>query len=512
MSRRATIGVIAAIAVICAVITPTMPVSAGSSAASVASSSASSSAGPADVGVATQRSVLPRAVWGAPQQFTAQAGNRSALVRWRQPVIAGSTTIASYLVQRYDRAGRVWVNVAQTPPFTTEVLVEGLRNGSKQRFRVAAMSVLGVGEFAVTSVPLPSAISISAGDSHTCAVTPEGRVRCWGSNADGQLGSSVSMSTSEPVVVPGVRDVVTVAAGAGHTCALRRDGDVWCWGADQFADAVSGEPMSVPQPQQVMVGDGVALAGIVSISASGHHTCAVANFAGVWCWGRNSDGQLGHGSRSTFGAPRQVVGLPAMTAVAAGADATCALQQYGRPGALFCWGRNSDGVVASGNTVDAALPVRAGHVADAVSVGSRHACSVAARRVTCWGDNSTGQFGDGTVGGSLVGREVPQWSGVEQISTAEAATCAIRADASVWCSGDDGLGQLGDGNTHDGANVLRPVQVVALRARSIDMGRSHGCAIGLDGRPRCWGDDQYGQLGDGASGWFRNVPRVVKDF
>ena len=167
-----------------------------------------------------------------------------------------------------------------------------------------------------TSNPYPRSVSelgsgikaIAAGDTHTCALTTEGWVKCWGSNAYGQLGDGTTVSQLTPITVTGlISGVQQIAAGGSHTCALTAAGGVKCWGD------LTTTPTDVPG----------LTSGVSAIAAGYMHTCAIvgdaASGGGVQCWGANDTGQLGNGTTTSSSTPVAVQGLGSgVIAIAAG--------------------------------------------------------------------------------------------------------------------------------------------------------------------------------------------------
>jgi alpha-tubulin suppressor-like RCC1 family protein len=234
------------------------------------------------------------------------------------------------------------------------------------------------------------ALQVAAGDEHTCALSSGGRVSCWGSGFQGQLGYGDNSDRSSPPGSVAVGEPVTqIAAGYGHTCALLERGRVRCWGSNEDGtlgyghainigdDETPERAVTLPQaPASTAVLGGDALIGggnvvqIVSVVES-HSVCARFQSGVVRCWGENDDGELGYGHIIEDGyrfSPEQLVFRPANTApdgsvrfvggdVALGGDAV-ALADGGRcalvrpsgsasassaPLALYCWGVHEDG-------------------------------------------------------------------------------------------------------------------------------------------------------------------------
>ncbi len=240
-------------------------------------------------------------------------------------------------------------------------------------------------------------VATSAGAYHTCAVTAGGGVKCWGLNEHGELGvgSASSIPDSTPVDVNGLGSgALAVSAGSSHTCAVVVGGGVKCWG-DNFSGQL-GDGTGTAQSAPVQV-SGLE-SGVLAMSAGQNHTCAVAAGGGVKCWGSNSSGQLGDASGSNQPAPVDVNGLGSgVVAVSASGSHTCAVVAGG---GVKCWGIGFRGRLGDGTGSNQPAPVDVsglGSGALAVSAGANHTCAVAAGGgVKCWGSNLNGQVGDGT--------------------------------------------------------------------------------------------------------------------
>lgn len=336
--------------------------------------------------------------------------------------------------------------------------------------------------------------SVSAGAYHTCAVTTAGGVMCWGSNRYGQLGDGTRVPRATAVDVVGLAgSVVAVSAGGYHTCALSAEGAVSCWGYNDYGQLGDGTTTDRLTPVQVVGLD----SGVVAISAGEEHTCAATTAGGAVCWGRNSYGQLGDGTsgpRNNSRAPVQVVGLTDVAAVSAGAYHTCAVTTAG---SVSCWGRNTHGQLGNGSSGShngSARPVGVTGLDSgiaAVSAGGYHTCALSAEGgVMCWGRNLYGQLGDGS-SGVRNSRENPVdvigLSGdVVAISAGGYHTCALSAEGVVSCWGYNDYGQLGGGRS---SHRSSPVEVVGLGGdiAAVSAGKYHTCAATATGDTECWG-------------------------
>lgn len=261
-----------------------------------------------------------------------------------------------------------------------------------------AQRVLGFG--AAAGRP---AASVAVGDRHACVTTDSGEVDCWGRNFHGQLGDGTTEDSEAPTRASGAligRTATSAAAGGFHSCALTTDGDIWCWGrntAGQLGDGTttnSSTPVQVSRPAPDVA--------FTSVTAGFQHTCATASDGKAYCWGRNDHGQLGDGATLSASTPVAVAwpaDAPALTSVSAGKWHTCGVAGDGR---AWCWGRNDAGQLGNGTTDDSSLPVQVGGQVAAeplvsVSAGTRHTCAAGQNSLAyCWGANGAGQLGDGT--------------------------------------------------------------------------------------------------------------------
>ncbi len=339
--------------------------------------------------------------------------------------------------------------------------------------------------------------ALTVDDSHGCARTNEGGVKCWGNNGSGRLGDGTTASRSTPVNVSGLMAGVSgISAGLSHTCALTIGGGVKCWGNNANGQVGDGATTDRHTPVSV---SGLA-SGAAAISAGRDHTCALTTSGGVKCWGDNAYGQLGDGSTTDRHTPVNVSGLTGgVSAIATGYFHTCARLTSG---GVKCWGYNAYGELGDNTVTNRSTPVDVSGLTagvSAVSPGEYHTCALlTAGGIRCWGRNDQGQLGDGT----RTERHIPVdvsglTSGAAAISaTGRDHTCALTAGGGVKCWGDNLYGQLGDGSTTD---RLTPVDVSGLTngASAVSTGANFTCALTGAGAVKCWGLNTYGQLGNG---------------
>jgi alpha-tubulin suppressor-like RCC1 family protein len=357
---------------------------------------------------------------------------------------------------------------------------------------------LGDGTITTHSIPfdvteLGSSIdAIAVGLEHTCVLV-SGGVRCRGVNYDGQLGDGTMNDSSTLVSVIGLEQGVSaIAAGSAHTCALV-SGGVKCWGYNYSGQLGDGTITSSSTPVDVV---GLS-SGVNAITARGEHTCALVS-GGVQCWGYNLYGQLGDGTNTDSNTPVEVVGLSSgVSAVAAGDFHTCALVPGG---GVQCWGYNYFGELGDGTNTDSNTPVDVVGLDTGVTVvspGSAHTCALVSGGVKCWGQNQAGALGDGTNTDSNTPVDV---IGLDSDATSVFAggyhTCALVAGGGLKCWGDNLYGQLGDG-TFTSSSTPENVAGMAQGVSAVVAGYLNNCALVGAGRAKCWGLTTYGWLGLG---------------
>ena len=305
--------------------------------------------------------------------------------------------------------------------------------------------------------------SITAGGLHTCALTPTGGVKCWGNNSSGQLGDGTTTEYSTtPVEVVGLSGVQAVTAGESHTCALTTTGGVKCWGNNGSGQLGDGGATAYSSPTPVDVID--LSSGVQAITAGTYHTCALTTAGGVKCWGLNNFGQLGDGTTTEYSTtPVDVIDLSSsVQAIAAEYNYTCALTTAGK---VKCWGDNWYGQIREDTTTTHySTPVDVEGLSGgvrAITAGGAHTCALTTTGgVKCWGANWYGQLGNGTGAYSPTPVGVEGLSGgVRAITVGYAHTCALTTAGEMKCWGYNYYGQLGNGTT---TNSLTPVDVIGL--------------------------------------------------
>jgi alpha-tubulin suppressor-like RCC1 family protein len=344
-------------------------------------------------------------------------------------------------------------------------------------------------------------VTVSAGLYSTCALLSNETVKCWGYNMYGQLGDATETNSLTPVTVQGLNDAVSISAQAGyHACAVLADGQAQCWGSNYGGDFGNGSDDDSSSIKTVQ-----GLSTLTAISTGANYTCAVQTDGTVFCWGETPAGTGG----STTPA---LVPLQDVVSIQTGTNDVCALRA---DGTVHCWGNNVSGQIGDGTSADALSPeaspteVVGLRGAVAIAVGQGQACAVLAdRTVVCWGDNTHGELGIGTVNsdgppyGSATPLAVPGLTDVQALTLAGDYACALLSQGTVVCWGDNQYGTLGNGTTTDApspAMVPGLTDVVAISA-----GTEHACALERDGSIWCWGLNTEDELGHAATGELCN--------
>ena len=460
---------------------------------------------------------------------------------------------------------------------------------------------------------------IDSGSYHTCSIRAnDSRVLCWGANSYGQLGDNSQVEKRDPTLTTDTSAYSSISTGSSHTCGLRtNDSRVLCWGYSAYGRLGDGQNgVNVLNPNLT-----TDTSAYTMVSAVYQHTCGIrANDSRVLCWGESLSGRLGDGQdgvdvlnpnlttdtspyKKGFSSGNEtlvsilgnafinnyenwslgcraydfisysswmnssvmtILSNVAMVSVkinsttnlsnenikgycnATDIDGDDLIYQYqwyngstvyingtlfkegtisardqhtcgirANDSRVLCWGYGDSGRLGDGeidNNLEPNLTTDFSAYTS-VSVGSIHTCGIRANdsRVLCWGDNYYGQLGNGTTTDSIIPILTSDSSAYSSVSAGQYHTCGIRAnDSRVLCWGESLSGRLGDGQ--NGVDVLNPnITTDSSAYSSISAGSLHTCGIRAnDSRVLCWGESDYGRLGDGSSGDNLN-PNVTTD-
>ena len=380
---------------------------------------------------------------------------------------------------------------------------------------------------------------ITGGDGFLCLIVNGGAVECSGLNDQGQLGdgTNTNRSYSRPITSDGkISSPTGLAVGKSHACAVSGGGSsapgsgkLYCWGDNQYGQLGNGTNVDSSLP--VLVSDNGAFVNtsVAGVFTGDNHTCAItlAPTNRIFCWGYNNKGQLGDNTTVDKNLPAAVLGVFTSTGTVAsanfypwataGAEHTCAVSTA-NTNRIYCWGENGSGQLGDGSTTDSLLPVTTGMVGGSgssartsfIASGSDFTCASNAGSIECWGENGSGQMGNGGTTDVLTPTMVPNSAGFTNAVTYSMAAgggtmCAINESSTpgVFCWGANAARQVGNNATVD-AN--RPTLVNDNSAQEFDNGGSsstfaNGLTVGRSVANGfacitrwCWGSNNTGQL------------------
>jgi alpha-tubulin suppressor-like RCC1 family protein len=300
-----------------------------------------------------------------------------------------------------------------------------------------------------------------------------------------------------PTAAP-VDPILELAAHAHHTCARRKSGTVLCWGKNTYGQLGNGSRVDSSQLVKVE-----GLADAVELAVGRDFSCARLEAGSVVCWGNDENGQLGDGRGPKVGAlglrPVAVAGLHSPTQLSTGEFHVCALEHAGT---VKCWGNSGNGQIGSDaqRAFGKPLPIEQLGPVQRIASGASHVCALErAGTVKCWGRNTEGQLGDGKSGSRIKPVQVAGLEDAVDLASGHRHTCARTRAGKLWCWGDNASAQLGPNAGRDPKRGT-PVEVEGL-AGVVELagGSDHTCVRLQTGRAMCWGSNAAGQLGQRSS-------------
>jgi len=313
-------------------------------------------------------------------------------------------------------------------------------------------------------VDLPGVTSIAIGLDHICALTEAGAVSCWGRNDYGQLGINSTAASATPKGVGPLPAIDSLTIGSTHTCAYTATDtppvQVYCWGQNNHGQLGDGTKVDSPVPKKIVFSDG---AEVRRLSGGTEYTCAIVEIASgaleTRCWGKNDKGQCGQDpvAMPEVTKPTPVPGIGPMERVYPGHEHICTRESINK--IVWCWGANTDGQLGIGTSSEFGKPqkvVGVGAVTiDTMWSGYRHTCIVEEDVIkgVCWGANNFGQFGGTASAPWLTPQPAPYLDkSVTQMRQSEHGCKFDEAKTKLWCWGANDNGQIGNGETSE--NVL----------------------------------------------------------
>jgi alpha-tubulin suppressor-like RCC1 family protein len=355
-----------------------------------------------------------------------------------------------------------------------EVCVSDKKNACTSNFKVSHTSKAGVQSIYLTNLP--------ASDTRYFSVRAKDK--------RGAVSKSALSKGSTPIIP----DLAQFSAGANHACYKENDGDVYCWGTNASGEVGTGDTKPILTPTKIP-----AFQNAAYIDAGRGKTCIVKSDNTVWCLGTNEFGELGNGIASKFETSLvQVTGIANASKVSARGDGfVCALLS---DQTVKCWGKGTLNQLGDGGGVSSLTPVTVFGLANVTQMESGrggHSCALKAdQSVWCWGNNSSGQLGDGTTNATLVPVQANLGVTATKLTAGYVHSCAVLTDNTSKCWGSNGVGKLGNGTTTDAPT---PVVVTGVtNATDIVSGVHHSCALLSGGTVKCWGQGTWnGQIGTG---------------
>jgi alpha-tubulin suppressor-like RCC1 family protein len=286
-----------------------------------------------------------------------------------------------------------------------------------------------------------------------------------------------------------------IAAGTGFACALDETGERWCWGSNAHHQISETEELQIPYAIRVDRDRNWEL-----LEAGGEHVCGIAE-GRLYCWGNNDRGQVSDQVSGDAREPYEITfdGAPATwTAVSAGSQTTCAIGD----GKLYCWGLNSRGQVGDGTMADRGSPTLVtGGIDDwsSVAVVMQHTCAISfSRGVYCWGDNPYGQAGAGT-NPQLTPTQISDGAGpmlASSVAVSLDSACASKFDGTLVCWGNNGAGELGEAQMGQPQTSVPVSATTSTGWTQLQGARHYFCGV-RSGETVCWGASRFGGLGNG---------------
>lgn len=348
---------------------------------------------------------------------------------------------------------------------------------------------------------------VSTGEEHSCGITTEGKIHCWGQGSYGQLGSG-NQGSNLPIPIDYPQEFRHLSLGAHHSCARTMANDLVCWGRGNDGQNGNSSKKDSPAPQSIALKKGA----FASIDLGYEHGCAINDEGGAYCWGSGKFGRRADGrSLATTSWPTKVRFSNSVTEITVSWGGGCFLAA---DALVYCWGDNTYGANGSTeHTKTNAIPKVVERLVDVtqISRGNAHTCALTGKKVGyCWGLGNSGQRGDGSY--ELIKDSPEPIKNLDNIITLSAGgehTCAIETSGAMYCWGEGIRGELGTGTFPK--RLLTPHKVKFDKPWSqVSAGVRHVCAIDKKTDVYCWGLGDAGQRGDGTLTEKVAIPTKVK--
>jgi alpha-tubulin suppressor-like RCC1 family protein len=444
--------------------------------------------------------------------------NYEFYVNAKNPAGVGPTSDAVYFTT-FSQISISYLQEPFDPSQNSQVLNPLVYNGPAQGYNLNGTLPEGVSFDSNTGIftgPYSwkfQAAQLALGGWNSCVLTWQHQVRCWGESG-GMNGTNSRVSPGGANLVSGLGPVYRLAAGGSTACAILGDDTIKCWGGNSWGVQGNGSQVSTSQPVLL---ENISKATDVDLGMD--HGCAIVANGGVKCWGMNNEGQFGNGSLSgdVVGAT-SVSGMVGAVKLAVGREFTCVLKNDKK---VSCWGNNGSGQLGLGYiSYRSTTPVAVPGLSDIedISAGGAHVCvKNSSKQVYCWGQNLSGQIGQGTFTDHIhTPTLVPLEGEVSKVVAGSFHTCALMTSGSVKCWGSNSYGQLGnnvDGAAPNAGPALAEPTLVSNIVDAIDIdsdGTSgfHNCITRESGAVECWGANGANQT-TGSGGAVASTPQAI---
>jgi alpha-tubulin suppressor-like RCC1 family protein len=350
-----------------------------------------------------------------------------------------------------------------------------------------------------------------------CALDAANAAFCWGDKLTTGSGVYDVATVTSPQRVSTSLTFGSLTGGAAVICGLTSVGTLYCWGDNENSQYGYGASDVNPSFTPRLAAPGLSMTWV---SAGAQHMCGIVFSGATYCWGQSSGGTIGNGDLSSF----KTTAVPVATSetfatVSAGFGNSCALT---KAGLAYCWGVGTLGQLGNGANTSSAtpVPVSGGLTFTKIVAGFSFACGITTNGTYCWGRNRFGELGSDT--GSCPFQSLPNAlcpSGVPlkvatpqnlvDIALQDRLVCGLTAGGAAYCWGENAFGELGNGTTNTTSNPTPVAVSGGLAFVTIAVGQQAACAATADGTIYCWGRNNFGQVGQGTTTAFYTTPQRV---